>query len=356
MILHLCYASRIFFQIIVIGLAIVLVLTASEILLRLAGCRPWKVLPTPNMPALTEPDLSLEWHNKPGTHIFPGFTDGADLIHITIESDGLRRTEPGPSFSKRDIVALLGDSFTFGWAISDEETFAWKLQKRFPSLAFRNYGVGAYGTLQSLLQLRLLAENPSFHPRLILYGFNDFHEQRNVAAFAWLDLLTRASKKKYVVVPYATIDTKEQLHFHPPDHYRVWPLASTLASVNIAGKWLAKLQRWERTWKRRLVTEKLLKALQSESTKIKGAFAVLLLSASSEAKNHYTRFCRQEGISLLDCTSPLSDLPEMKVTGEGHPNGRMNSIWADCIARGFAAQWPNIAFTPPSLLHTPALR
>ena len=38
---------------------------------------------------------------------------------------------------------------TQGWAIDDNETYPWKLQKRYPSLNVLNYGTGGYGSYQS---------------------------------------------------------------------------------------------------------------------------------------------------------------------------------------------------------------
>ncbi len=37
-------------------------------------------------------------------------------------------------------------------------------------------------------------------------------------------------------------------------------------------------------------------------------------------------------IRVIDCTYPITR--EMKVEGEGHPNGQMNTRWAKCIADG----------------------
>jgi hypothetical protein len=38
---------------------------------------------------------------------------------------------------------LVGGSFTFGEAITDEETLAWRLQAMQPNLWVENFGVGA---------------------------------------------------------------------------------------------------------------------------------------------------------------------------------------------------------------------
>ena len=55
---------------------------------------------------------------------------------------------------------VLGCSFVQGWALSDEETFAWKLQERFVRARVLNFGTAGYGTTQSLLALERYLEEP----------------------------------------------------------------------------------------------------------------------------------------------------------------------------------------------------
>lgn len=47
-------------------------------------------------------------------------------------------------------VLVLGDSFTFGWLIKDEDTFVYKLADRFKEYEFINAGVGGHGTSDHL--------------------------------------------------------------------------------------------------------------------------------------------------------------------------------------------------------------
>ena len=45
-------------------------------------------------------------------------------------------------------------------------------------------------------------------------------------------------------------------------------------------------------------------------------------ASCSEEKTH---------LSYMDCAYDIKE--EMKVPGEGHPNGEMHSLYAECIAR-----------------------
>ena len=105
------------------------------------------------LPVLQEPDEVLGWRNKAGSVVWPGRgEDGGKDIRMTFWADGLRATAPAPELDRPHVV-VIGCSYTQGWAVTDEETYPWRLQAEFPSHAFLNYGTAGYGTYQSLLAL-----------------------------------------------------------------------------------------------------------------------------------------------------------------------------------------------------------
>lgn len=61
-------------------------------------------------------------------------------------------------------------------------------------------------------------------------------------------------------------------------------------------------------------------------------FTVVLLQAEQEVREHYTAFLEGHGVPVIDCIRELTE--ELKVPGEGHPNGALNTVWAECIAAG----------------------
>ena len=90
----------------------------------------------------------LGWTNRPGAHI------DAPWWTATFWTDGSRPTRPDPATTARDVILVLGCSYTQGYGVGDADTFAWKLQQRFPRYDVRNFGTGGYGTYQSLLRFR----------------------------------------------------------------------------------------------------------------------------------------------------------------------------------------------------------
>ena len=97
------------------------------------------------------PDDKLGWINRPGTYLS---TEAGG-----VPNDFPRRSQPSkldtPSKTKqRAEVLVVGCSFTQGFGVTDDETFSYLLNARYPRLMFHNFGTGGYGTYQSLLRIR----------------------------------------------------------------------------------------------------------------------------------------------------------------------------------------------------------
>jgi hypothetical protein len=320
------------FTVLAVILGVGAALIMAEILLRATGIPPWRnsIDTSKGTPALYEPHGTLGWRNRPGTFAISFFVDDEPL-QWTFLADGRRLTgAEGPK--ARPIVALIGCSFTQGIGLSDHETFAWNLQVKNPQVAIQNYGTGGYGTYQSLLVLETLFANPrSPRPELVLYGFIEHHEMRNVAAADWTRLLAGTSSRGRVDLPYCTIDADGSLRRHDPEHYPVFPLMRYSSVVNLLHRTFMDLGSKPRVAQRRRVTERLLAEIDETCRSNGAAFAVLLLQASREAASHYLEYCKGEGIECFDLVSPMT--AELKLPGDNHPNAKQNRIWAERIDR-----------------------
>lgn len=78
-------------------------------------------------------------------------------------------------------VVVLGDSFTFGEEVGDDETFAHQLQTMIPNSEVLNLGIHGYGHDQMLLYLK--EEGVRYHPDVVLLGFMPDDMERNVLSF-----------------------------------------------------------------------------------------------------------------------------------------------------------------------------
>jgi hypothetical protein len=76
---------------------------------------------------------------------------------------------------------VLGDSFTFGEDVGDEETYSARLEALMPGAEVINLGVHGYGHDQMLVYLR--EEGIRYRPDVVLLGFLTGDMERNVLAF-----------------------------------------------------------------------------------------------------------------------------------------------------------------------------
>lgn len=310
-------------------LSLILILALSEGLLRMIGFKPWIYESMDaNEPIMHEPDPVLGWRNKKGSYIVPPYHPSGKNIHVTFLENGQRYTGVNSNPIEGELV-IVGGSVTQGWAISDNETYPWKLQEHYPSLNVLNYGTGAYGSYQSLLVLE--QELPRLtSPKLVIYGFIAHHEVRNVAPAEWLRGLSSFSRRGHVDVPFATFDDDKGLVRYRPERYLSLPFRESLAIVALFEKAYMKIKTRKRSLQRRIVTRKVLLQMKRVSDEFGAAFVVVLLHVKGRAKNYYMNFFNENNIQFIDCVYNMSN--KMRVPGEGHPNGKMNTRWAECIS------------------------
>jgi hypothetical protein len=309
------------------GLALVAVLT--EGLLRTIGFKPWSYeTKDANEPTMHEPKSELGWRNKEGNYTLPPYHSAGKAVQITFLENGLRRTSASPVRDYEGEIIIVGGSFTQGWALDDNKTYAWKLQEKYDSMNVLNYGTGGYGTYQSLLVLE--RELPKLaSPRFTLYGFIDDHEARNVATSRWLRVLTSFSRRGQVEVPFATFDEKNGLTRQNPARYLLLPFSESSALITLCGRAYGRLVTRKRYSQKKRVTEEILLQMNRVSEKHGATFFAVLLQTDDRSKRHYIKFFNENNIKFIDCSRHLTD--DMIIPGEGHPNEKLNAWWARCI-------------------------
>jgi hypothetical protein len=102
---------------------------------------------------------------------------------LNSNSKGLRGKEEYQyerSAGKQRMV-VLGDSFTFGEEVSDDETYSHDLQTSLPNTEILNLGVQGYGHDQMLMYLK--EEGVKYHPDVVVLGFAYLDIYRNIESF-----------------------------------------------------------------------------------------------------------------------------------------------------------------------------
>jgi hypothetical protein len=179
-----------------------------------------------------------EWTGKYSTyHPLRGWTVMPNVRNMTpfgpgkfvnSNSNGLRGTTeydyartPG-----KQRILVLGDSFTFGTDVSDNETFSHDLESALPNTEVLNMGVQGYGQDQMLLYLQ--EEGVKYHPDIVLLGFTFMDTYRNLwnfFAFAKPRFQMTPSGLKLTNVP---VPTPEQVLAREPYRSKAYDVAFIL--------------------------------------------------------------------------------------------------------------------------------
>jgi hypothetical protein len=126
-----------------------------------------------------EYDPTKGWISKPNLRDMRVFDD--KILNTT--SKGFRGMREHSYDISGDVtrIVLLGDSFTFGDEVSDDEVYARYLQDMLPGAEIINLGVHGYGHDQMLILLE--EEGVRYSPDIVIIGFLPMDMLRNMLAF-----------------------------------------------------------------------------------------------------------------------------------------------------------------------------
>jgi hypothetical protein len=318
---------------IVIGATVI----SAEFALRGLGYVPWERGGLPEVVPggrLFGPHPQLGYTHLPGR--FAIRLSGNYRFYVRHAPDTLRVTEPAAqraAAGQRPEIWLLGYSFTHGWSVNDEETYAWRLQQRFPQYAFVNFGVSGYGTVHSLLQLR--SALTTRRPALVVLAYASFHDVRN----------TYLRQRRKEAVPWRTLG----------------PLAQPVAALDPAGKLIITMQDarlvtlpfihdsalvnlLDNSWNR-------VEAARSDSRRVTRALITAMATVAQERGVPFTLAFIWERPFLDDLTSALGirvvdmavDLDQPGMNNEPwdpHPSAAAHALYAERLGDWLAAHPP----------------
>ena len=262
-------------------------------------------------------DAQLGWRHAPGLEKVFANEDGKGCLVVTNEF-GNRGPAHGPERRPGTYrILVLGDSFTEGVHVGEEELFTALLEQDDPVLEVVNAGVGGYGTVQELLFLR--EEGRKFDPDLVIKMFYGNDLSDNCMSFSpglGPRPYARIENGQVSIVEDYTDD--EYLEFCPPV-----PFASFLLRHSYL--FYALNERvYQKVWAEEL-REKHLAKLRSVPDPVRleiyfalltrmcdmlvadnTAFAVALIATRDEVQDGHAayhaeiqRFCVQQGIPVL---------------------------------------------------------
>ncbi len=154
-----------------IGCGILAALLLGELALRIAGYSRTYLNPHQ---AFYQPDPRIGYIGKPD---FEGRFQSAEFdAHIVQNAEGFRAVEHRSEAPHDHRLLVFGDSFVWGWGVSQGKVVTDRLAALLPEYDVRNYGVSGTGTLQQLVLFREFGA-PRLTPGdvvvLVFFG-NDF--------------------------------------------------------------------------------------------------------------------------------------------------------------------------------------
>ena len=326
------------------ALALILVstivsLAVAEVALRVAGYEPWRSanwIPARaaggEVPLMTEEHPERGWANKPGKYVYSGYSAEVETITVSILPDeGRLNTSQSLNFAAdQPTLIFIGGSNTFGQAISDHETYPWKIQAMYPESKVHNFAVAGYGTYQSLLTLeeKLPAISGS---KIIFYGMIGHHINRTVVDSTWVEMFYAPGKGR--LPPYATLASDGSLQRNPVEERLPWPLKDKSALIATAEKAYIRAMTRRREADKVDIMAEVLEELRDFSNRNNAELVVVLLRDNGNwGETRVREYLEQNDYRLADCT-PAEYGDEYRVKNEGHPNDKAHTLWAGCINR-----------------------
>ena len=143
---------------------------------------------------------------------------------VTMEDDisPNRRATSIEEIERDKRIYIFGDSFIFGWGLSDEHTFAWHLQDALrDDWEVQHFAMAGFGNVHNLIQFRKLRERIT-DKDLLIFGYAQYYNLRNVAAPSRFSRVAGYTKSKTRVHPQAVLSDGElKIDFMPLDCSKV---------------------------------------------------------------------------------------------------------------------------------------
>lgn len=265
--------------------------------------------------------------------------------HIFNDRRGARVSQPGEQAPAHPDIVFLGDSFTWGHGVENDQTFA-HLVPLALGVSGANLAMASYGTTQSLLMLR---RNLDLSPRLIVHTFTTDH----------LSYSTRPCTSSYypfcLDVAHVVRDKDGQLRIAPPwsdgttrtqlqvkaDHEWLDPLTWVVHGVDVAyGRilWAAGNKTLTDTAAQNEAIEFLFAEMTKTARSIGANLLFVYAPTGGQIPDVFINSAARLGVPLLDLSpafqarEAVPGAPPLTFPNDRHPNAAGHALIASEIA------------------------
>lgn len=314
----------------------ILLIATLEITLRFLGVQTWNIgKDQQDRGWMFESDQLLGWNNKPGKYKFNLTDENMTLVTVTNDADASRKNTFNKTLSRLPLVAFVGGSFTYGWEVSDSETFLWKLQGKTTNLLIKNFAVPGHSGYQSLIKARQIFK---LYPqtKYLIYGYCDFHKPRNIADWKYFRGTVQNSARRNIspssiLMPYAEIDAAGKFIEQRPSPYTYVSLGRYSAIVRAIEDVVNKFQSDKREKNKIVIELKIIEKMNELAKEHNAQFVLLNLVSDFEDKKYLIPELEKRSIKNIDCDSGGREYETYLREGVTHPNGKWHDKVAECI-------------------------
>lgn len=267
------------------------------------------------------------WRYRPG---FTGTVPGPTVVRIGPHGSRLHR----PAGQGNGVlVAVFGDSFTFGQGVADEDTFAARLERdlRAASLDARVLNFGVAGHSLDMEVAHLADRMGDVHPQVVVLAFPtvdlDPRRARNhVDRFGYLTKNTFGSSGYLRDVMRAALRNSRLALLTKQIYLRLWPGRAPVAASReeYEARLAGSLDRFRATMKR-----------FDTITREVGRIVVCLDMRETPLSKRIRRLMIDEFPRITYVHAPpafaSADLDDLQVPLDGHPNAIAHGMYADIL-------------------------
>lgn len=280
------------------------------------------------------PDSPLEYELYPGVSRENRIPDTGVTWNYRINSDGFRG-EDFDSEADRKRVLFIGDSYTFGWAVDQDEVLTESVKRVLVKPPYKleidayNLGVPGYNTVQEYYLLNQVVDR--YAPALVVLGYvmNDLEPQRSVPE--------RPSVRYKYVISWLLAFIKEQINYYIYDGK---PILNTGINTNTSPRITIRENGPKWAEGHQAFTD-IVALCNSRSI----PFLVVIFPSHNYAfDNRYPfriihkkvlMWADENGVRAVDMLRYMKSKnknKEYRVEGDGHPNGRSFDEAAQVLA------------------------
>ncbi|MGD9646089.1 MAG: hypothetical protein AB7U73_10270 [Pirellulales bacterium] len=192
-------------------------------------------------------------------------------------------------------IWVLGDSFAYGYGVDDDQSFPWRLQAQMPDFKIVNFGVPAYSTVQSLVQLRE-ALAAGGRPRAVVQLYFAEHDSRNTMLRGRRQIFHFWNRLGELTPPYARLIDGQLRVVTGERLYRPFPFVKQSAAMNAVEQIYVE---WEKQ-RAKAMDHRVTEAVIEEMAQLCRTSGTVLLVAGFSPEPETTsliEYCQRHGIA-----------------------------------------------------------